>query len=109
MKNKFIIVCSTFSSLKEARQIAQTLVKEKLAACANISSPVESIYVWKNKLCKEKEFLIQLKTTTQKYPTLEKRLKSLHSYEVPEIIALPVLKGNSHYLEWIWKTLLKKS
>ncbi len=105
MKNKFILVLSTINTLKGAKKIAISLVKEKLAACVNISSAVQSIYSWKEKLCQEKEYLLFIKTQKKLYPRLEKRLKELHPYKVPEIIALPIEKGSSEYLEWVNKNL----
>ncbi len=101
MKTQFLVVFSTFSSLKEAKKIVKSLVEEKLVACGNISAPIHSIYTWKKKVCEEKEYLVLFKTTVSQYPLLEKRLKSLHSYEVPEIIAIPIHKGSQTYLKWI--------
>lgn len=105
-KNSYILVFCTSSTKVSAQNIAKTLVKEKLAACVNISSPIESIYSWKSKICHEKEFLLTIKSKALLFKKLEKRIKELHSYEVPEIIALPILKGSEDYLNWIAKQTL---
>lgn len=100
-KSQFLLILSMIDSQKAAQQIARTLVEEKLAACVNISAPLTSVYSWKGKLCKDREFLMLLKTRRSLYARLEKRLKSLHPYEVPEIIALPIVEGSRDYLKWM--------
>ncbi len=109
MKKQFILILTTSPRKSLAQKIAKVLVKEKLAACVNISSPIESIYSWENKICSEKEFLLFIKTKKSLFDSVKNRILKLHSYEIPEIIALPITQGSSNYLEWIWKTLLKKS
>ena len=91
----------TCGSEEEALKIARALVDEKLAACANLVSPIRSIYRWEGKVWDEKEWLLILKTQRGKYQKLEERVKALHSYSVPEIIALPITEGSSSYLRWI--------
>lgn len=103
MKKSFLLVFNTCPSKAVAQKIAKSLVKEKLAACVNISTSLESIYSWKGKICQEKEYLLFIKTKASLYKKLEKRLLELHPYEVPEIIALPIQAGSSQYLEWISK------
>jgi len=105
MNTQFLLVFSTFPSLKEAKKIIKSLVEEKLVACGNISAPIHSIYTWKGKTCEEREYLALFKTVASKYPLLEKRLKTLHSYEVPEIIAVPMSKGSQSYLKWLSESL----
>lgn len=101
MTNK-IIVLVTCGSAREARKIARALVEHKFAACANIlQAPVQSIYRWKGKVEAAKEVLIILKTSRTRFPALEREVRRLHSYEVPEIIALPIERGARAYLEWI--------
>jgi periplasmic divalent cation tolerance protein len=96
------IVLVTVESLREARRIANSLVKKKLAACVNIVlSPVTSIYRWKEKVEVAHEYFLVIKTTTRGYPALEKEIARLHSYEVPEIIALPIAAGLPEYLKWL--------
>lgn len=97
----FIVVFVTCGSEEEALRIARTLVEESLAACANIVSPLRSIYRWEGKIWDEKEWLLIIKTQESRFEDLARRVKDLHSYSVPEIIALPIVKGSLHYLTWI--------
>lgn len=96
-----IIVLVTCGSEEEALRIANALVEEHLAACANIISPIRSIYRWEGKIWDEKEWLLIIKTQSHRFAALEKKVKSLHSYSVPEIICLPILEGSLPYLSWI--------
>ena len=96
-----IIVLVTCSSEEEALKIARSLVEERLAACVNLISPVRSIYRWEEKIWDERECLLVIKTQKQRFEELEGMVKSLHSYSVPEIIALPIVKGTSSYLDWL--------
>jgi len=99
-QNRCVLV--TCGSLTEARRIARAVVTKRLAACANIVlSRVESIYRWKGKVEKAREFLMVLKTTSKRLPALEKEVKRLHSYDVPEFIALPLASGSSEYIRWL--------
>lgn len=98
---KVLIVLVIASSRKEAIRIAQVVVKEKLAACVNILSAVTSIFRWKGKVQRSREALLILKTTEHRYPNLERSIRSLHSYEVPEIVALRLDKGLSQYTAWV--------
>ncbi len=93
-----LLVLSTFSSLDEARAVGRLLVEESLAACVNIVPGVESIYRWKGEVQTAGEVLVILKTTRMLYPALEKRLLELHSYEVPEILAIEPTEGLPAYL-----------
>jgi len=96
-----ILVLVTCGSEEEALRISNGLVAEQLAACVNLISPVRSIYRWEGKIWDEKEWLLIIKTHKKKFDELEKKVKSLHSYSVPEIIALPIIEGSSSYLEWL--------
>ncbi len=96
-----MVVFVTCGSEDEALKIARALVDERLAACANLVSPIRSIYRWEGKVWDEKEWLLTIKTERGKYQKLEERVKSLHSYSVPEIIAIPITEGSSSYLRWI--------
>jgi len=98
---KVLIVLVMASSRKEAIRIAQAVVKEKLAACVNILSPVTSIFRWKGKVQRSRETLLIVKTTERRYPGLERLIRSLHSYEVPEIVALRIDRGLSQYTAWV--------
>lgn len=98
----YLIVLVTCGSLGEARRIANAVVEEYLAACVNIvTSPVESIYRWKGQIEKAREFLLVIKTTKNRLAKLEKSVKRLHSYRVPEFIALPIVGGSKKYLAWL--------
>lgn len=101
MKTKFITIFVTCGSKKEAKRITSSLLKKRLVACANIVSVVESQFWWKNKVDSATEVLVTLKTKLKNFRTIEKDIKRIHSYEVPEIIAIPILAGNREYLEWI--------
>ena len=96
-----IIVLVTCGSEEEALKIANALVEAHLAACVNLVAPIRSIYRWEGKIWYEKECLLVIKTQKDRFEELEKRVKSLHSYSVPEIISLPVTEGSSAYLNWI--------
>ncbi len=97
----YIVVFVTASSEEEAQKIASGLLKERLVACANIIEQVKSHFWWQGKIDKANEALLILKTRKALFNKLVKKIKSLHSYEVPEIIALPIIAGNKHYLSWI--------
>ena len=99
-----IVVLVTCGSEEEATKIANSLVGESLAACVNIISPVRSIYRWEGKIWDEKEWVLIIKTQKKRFEELERKVKSLHSYSVPEIIALPIVEGSESYLEWLEET-----
>lgn len=97
-----LLVVSTFPDQGKARAIGRALVVERLAACVNVfATPVESIYTWQGKLEESTEALAFIKTTRVAYPALEARLRELHPYDVPEIIALPLVAGSPDYLRWV--------
>ncbi len=96
-----ILVYITCANLDEAKNIAKTIVIEKLAACANIFPQVYSIYNWEAKLCEDTESVLILKTIETNYEKLSARVKELHSYECPCIIALDVKQANAEYLTWV--------
>jgi periplasmic divalent cation tolerance protein len=101
MTNK-IVVLVTCGSAKEARKIARAVVEQRIAACANIlASPVQSVYRWKGKVESAKEFLLIIKTTQARFAKLKAEVERLHSYDIPEIIALPIARGAATYLTWI--------
>ncbi|PIP40007.1 hypothetical protein CO110_04605 [Candidatus Desantisbacteria bacterium CG_4_9_14_3_um_filter_40_11] len=97
---EFVIVLIT-APQAEAKELARILVGEKLAACANIIDTVSSIYWWEGKIQDDTEGLLILKTRNDMVDTLIARTKQIHSYAVPEIIALPIIRGNQDYLNWI--------
>lgn len=94
----------TTPTFKEARAIGKKLVEEKLAACANIIPRVESVFFWQGRIRQERESLMVIKTQRSVFGRLMKRVKSLHRYSVPEIIALPITRGSKEYLQWIRET-----
>src|SRR3990170_607347 len=96
-----IIVLITVSSPEEGEKIAKALIEKRLAACVNILPGLRSIYHWQGKICDDKELLLLAKTRVDVFDILEKEVKALHSYEVPEIIALPIVAGSRDYLNWI--------
>ena len=97
----FCLVYITTKNKKEAEKIGGTLVKEKLAACVNIISPIDSIYRWKGKIEKAREALLIVKTKKSLAGKIIKKVKSMHSYECPEIIFSPIEGGSKDYLEWL--------
>ena len=99
--NESIVVLITCGSEEEALKIANALVEEHLAACVNLVSPIRSIYRWEGKIWDEKEWLLIIKTQKQRFEELEKKVKFLHYYSVPEIISLPIVEGSSSYLNWL--------
>ena len=99
--SNYIVIYITTGSVNEAKKIGRALVEEKLAACSNIISPVRSIYSWQGKICDDKEALMVLKTKKKLFKQIVKRVEKLHSYDVPEIIAMPIVEGSSKYLSWL--------
>jgi periplasmic divalent cation tolerance protein len=97
----YIVVFITAANKEEAAKIAEGLIAKKLAACVNIVEQVESVFWWEGKVDRGREVLLIAKTKRAKFPALVKLVKSLHSYEVPEIIALPIVCGEKTYLRWI--------
>ena len=96
-----IVVFITASSQEESDKLSKGLVEEKLAFCVNSVPGVNSTYYWEGKLCKDEEFLLIIKTRESRYPALEKWVQKNHSYDVPEVIALPIIKGSTPYLKGI--------
>ena len=101
----FIIVLVTTANKAEAEKISQTMLKEKLIACANIISPVASFFHWSGKVDKCEECLVVMKSRLDLFAELCERVKGLHSYEVPEILALPIVEGSKAYLGWMGEVL----
>ena len=97
---EYCVVIVTASSQQEAEAIAKNLVESKLAACVNIF-PIQSIYTWQQQVHNEPEFQLFIKTQRRLFDTLEAKIRELHSYEVPEIIAIPILAASQPYLNWI--------
>jgi len=96
-----MVVLVTAPSMDAGRSIAQTVLEEHLAACVSLQSEVESHYWWEGKLESARETMLVIKTSQDQYPALEERIRCLHEYSVPEILALPVTAGNPAYLAWV--------
>jgi periplasmic divalent cation tolerance protein len=97
----YIQVSTTTETREQAQTIARHLVDEKLAACVQILGPITSTYSWKGKVETTEEWLCLIKTQENLYETLEKAILSLHSYETPEIIAVPIIRGSKEYINWL--------
>jgi len=96
-----VVVLITASSEEEALKIAESLVNEKKAACVNIVPGVDSVFRWEGKLDSARESLLLVKTKASLFPEIVELVKRMHSYEVPEIIALPIIAGSEDYLKWL--------
>lgn len=94
------IILVTAGTEDEARAIATTLLAEHLAACVSVF-PMQSLYTWQNQLEEAKEWQLVIKTDLTLFPALEARIQEIHSYEVPEVIALPIVAGSQAYLSWL--------
>ena len=95
------VVLSTCGGMEEAERIARDLVEKGIAACVNIVPGVRSIYRWQSKIEESNEVLIMVKIPADRYGGVESRIRHLHSYELPEVIALPVSRGSRKYLHWL--------
>ena len=96
-----VVVLVTCGSAEEAARIARALVEERLAACVNLSSPIRSIYRWEGKLCDEAEVLLVIKTARALFDRVRRTVEKLHSYQVPEVLCLPVIDAAPNYLNWL--------
>ena len=101
MAEKVLLALSTFPDQETAREISSELVTKKLAACANILPGVESIYRWKEKIESGNETLVLFKLSEDRQSAFQEKLRSLHPYEVPEIIFVPISSGLPEYLRWV--------
>lgn len=96
-----LVVFCTVSSLEEGRRLAREVVDQRLAACVNLIPKVESIYRWQGAVESAEEVLLVVKTTPARFAELRDKIAELHSYDVPEILALPVTDGSASYLRWL--------
>ena len=96
-----VVIMVTASSRRECRKISRRLIEEKLAACVNITQPVQSVYWWEGKIDHSKEFLMVIKTARDLFPQIMTEISLLHSAHTPEIICLPIIDGSPNYLNWI--------
>ena len=105
MVTDYIIVFVTTKDKAEAEKISLALLQEKLIACANMISPVKSCFFWLGKIDSAEECLVVMKSRASLFGELEKRVRALHSYEVPEVLALPIVAGSEGYLSWMSSVL----
>jgi periplasmic divalent cation tolerance protein len=101
MADQILLAISTFPDAETASRIAQTLVEEKFAACANLMPAVHSIYRWKEKIETAGEVIVFFKTTSDRQAAFQEKLRSLHPYEVPELICIKIETGSPDYLRWV--------
>ncbi|MBI2358268.1 MAG: divalent-cation tolerance protein CutA [Deltaproteobacteria bacterium] len=103
--DELLVVYVTVGSAEEGERISRALVEERLAACVNRVRGIRSVYRWQGKVEENEEELLIIKTTKGLFDRLKQRVQALHSYEVPEIIAVPVVMGNESYLKWLAEQL----
>ncbi|MFH1190180.1 MAG: divalent-cation tolerance protein CutA [Candidatus Omnitrophota bacterium] len=101
MKNKYVIIFVTCSSRREADSIAAALLNKRLVACANVITGIGSKFWWNGRIDKARETLVMLKTAGNRFRAVEKEVKKLHSYDIPEIIAVPIARLSEDYRSWI--------
>jgi periplasmic divalent cation tolerance protein len=106
---EFIVVLVTVGSVAEGERLSRALVEERLAACVNRIPAVQSVYRWQGKVEENTEELLVIKTRADLFTALEKRVRELHSYSVPEVIALPIMNGSEAYLKWLGKQVARSS
>lgn len=97
----FCVVLVTVGSAEEGQRIAQALVSERLAACVNVVGPLNSTYRWQGEVVHDQELLLLIKTRAALFGDLDARVKQLHSYTTPEVIAVPIAAGSAAYLDWL--------
>jgi len=100
-----VVIYVTSGSLEEGEKIAQSLVEKHLAACVNIIPQVRSYYRWEGKIENEAEFLLMVKTSRGLFADVQAEVERLHSYQVPEVICLPIIDGSPNYLAWLGESL----
>jgi periplasmic divalent cation tolerance protein len=107
VERHYLVIYCTCPDQVVAERIATTLVNERLAACVNIVPRITSIYRWQGDVHRDPELLLVIKSRSDVYPALEARIRALHTYDVPEIIALPIQQGSGDYLAWLDASLEK--
>jgi periplasmic divalent cation tolerance protein len=101
MMAEFVQVVTTTASAEEARRIAESLVESRLAGCVQIAGPIKSIYRWQGKIELAQEWQLWIKARSSQFGEVERAIRHLHSYEVPEVLALAVVEGSKAYLDWL--------
>ena len=105
MPSPFLIVLTTLPKRSDARRLGKLLLEKKLAACVNVFGPADSSFWWKGKIDQAREYLLLIKTRASSFSKLRRLLEKYHPYDVPEIVALPIVKGNAPYLDWIKRSV----
>ncbi len=100
MKNKFIVIETTYPNLREAKNLGKILLSKKLAACIQFVK-VESCYIWEEKIQNDREILVRIKTKNSLYSQIEKTIKESHSYKIPQIFSIQINQGSTAYFSWI--------
>lgn len=103
--SSYVVVFMTAASEEEASKIVRSLLKQRLITCGNIVGPISSLFWWEGKIDEAREFLVIMKSQRNLFKKLSERVKALHSYEVPEVLALPVIDGFPSYLNWVSASL----
>ena len=101
----YVVVIITTPNKEEAVKIVRSLLEERLIACANIVGPVSSLFWWQGKIDEENEFLVFMKSHKSLFERVSERVMEIHSYDVPEIVALPIIEGSPPYLDWLRASL----
>ena len=107
MKSDYSIITTTCPNKEQAKEIAKHLVERGLAACVQMF-PIESIYLWKDKICEENEIVLFIKSRTELFEKITEMIKEIHTYEVPEIVQTPIIGGLAEYLKWINESTTEK-
>ncbi len=98
----YIVALTTTNSLELANTIAGDLVQSAVAACVNIIPNISSVYKWKGEVCVDQEWLLVIKSRSEHFERIRERIRALHSYDVPEVIELPITRGDAAYLQWLY-------
>ncbi|OGD11769.1 MAG: cation tolerance protein CutA [Candidatus Aminicenantes bacterium RBG_13_62_12] len=99
--SEFLLALTTVPDEAKGFEIARALLEKRLAACVTVTAAARSFYRWQGKICEDAEYVLLIKTRTDLFPALEETLRSLHPYEIPELIAVPVERGAKPYLDWL--------
>lgn len=109
MKKHFIAVMTALDCREKAEKLGRLLIEKKLAACVSISAPVTSIYRWKGNVVTAEEWILLAKSSDRQYRDIEKTIRQNHPYELPEIIAIPLVRGEKKYMQWLVDSTINKA